>query len=522
MKTIQSKILFVVITALIVITAIVTSIAVTATHGIMHTDADRILSNVAEKEASKINDMLNDFMQSATIMDHYATHALKNADALKDAAYLDEYTKEIRHLFDEVALNTAGTTAYYLCFSPDVTGGVTTGFYSKFRDGGVYELTKEEFAKLDLFNADFIKACGFDVIGSDNTWLRPRQSTFAPDDTVVSYLAPIYNNNTFVGFLGFNMDFDYLLNIVNAITVYDYGRAFLFSVDSNGEKTYHASPDSIKVEGDYAEAIAGLKNDGMSLELRAAYKDIQSGIRPMLNYIITAFLVVLALAILYTFWVTNKIVTPLKKLTVAAGSISSGVQEVNLIVDSKDEIGILSRVLSDTYSKIREYSTYINALAYKDSLTGIKNSTAYTEAIAEINKEINLGNPNFGVLVADINNLKKTNDTYGHDIGNELIIHSAKILTDTFKTSSIYRIGGDEFVVILRGKDLENHRALVEKMDSAFLADYIAVEEENVSVSIARGVAIFDSTIDCVYTDVFAKADHAMYLNKEAMKAAGV
>ena len=50
MKTIQSKILFVVITALIVITAIVTTIALTITHEIMHKDADRILNNVSQKE----------------------------------------------------------------------------------------------------------------------------------------------------------------------------------------------------------------------------------------------------------------------------------------------------------------------------------------------------------------------------------------------------------------------------------------------------------------------------------------
>lgn len=522
MKTIQSKILFVVISALIVITAIVTSIAVGVTHEIMHRDADRILNNAAQKEAAKINDMLNDFMQSAAIMEHYATHALKSAEALKDETYRNNYINEVNHLFDEVALNTAGTTAYYLCFSPEVTGGVTTGFYSKYRAGEVYELSKTEFAKLDLFNAEFIKECGFDEINSPNTWLKPRKSTFAPDDTVVSYLAPLYKDNTFVGFLGFNMDFNYLLNLVNEITVYDYGRAFLFSTDDNSDRIYYNLPNNIAIVGDYADATATLKNGEMELELRAAYKDIQSAIRPMLNYIIIAFLIVFVLAIIYTVWVTDRIVKPLKKLTAAASTISSGVQDVNLVVDSRDEIGILSNVLSETYGKIREYSTYINALAYRDSLTGIKNSTAYTEAIEELNKEINRGNPNFGVIVADINNLKKTNDTYGHDIGNELIVHSSRILTGTFKTSSVYRIGGDEFVIILKGKDLERHHALMEKMDAAFSADYITVNDETVSVSIARGVAVFDPDIDQVYTDVFAKADHLMYINKEEMKVARV
>ena len=449
-------------------------------------------------------------------METKAYQIVDSVEALKDEEYLTAYTKEIRHLFDEVALNTAGTTAYYLCFSPEVTNGKTTGFYSKFKNDGLYELSKEEFAELDLFNAEFIKECGFDVIGSDNTWLQPRKSTFAPDDTVVSYLAPIYKDDTFVGFLGFNMDFEYLLGLVNEITVYDNGHALLLGGD---KQTCYNPAEDIHILEDYTEATTALKN-GMNLELRAAYADIQSGIRPMLSYIIGAFLVVLALAILYTFWVTHRIVTPLKKLTAAAANISVGVQNVNLVIDSKDEIGVLARVLTDTYAKILEYSAYINALAYRDSLTGIKNSTAYTEAIEELNKEINLGNPSFGIIVADINNLKKTNDTYGHDIGNELIVHSARILTDMFKTSSVYRIGGDEFVVVLKGKDLERYHALIEKMDLAFSADYITVNDETVPVSIARGVSVFDPLIDRVYTDVFAKADHAMYMNKQDMKAA--
>lgn len=131
-----------------------------------------------------------------------------------------------------------------------------------------------------------------------------------------------------------------------------------------------------------------------------------------------------------------------------------------------------------------------------------------------------MGTSAFAVIVADINNLKKTNDTYGHDIGNKLIVHSARILTDICKTSSVYRIGGDAFVVILKGKDLERHRTRIEKMEIAFSADYITVNDETVPVSIARGISVFDPAIDRVYTDVFAKADHAMYMNKEDMKAA--
>ena len=56
-------------------------------------------------------------------------------------------------------------------------------------------------------------------------------------------------------------------------------------------------------------------------------------------------------------------------------------------------------------------------------------------------------------------------------------------------------------------------------MDSAFGKAYIPLDDVNVPVSIARGVAIFDASIDRIYNDVFGKADHAMYMNKEEMKS---
>ena len=176
-------------------------------------------------------------------------------------------------------------------------------------------------------------------------------------------------------------------------------------------------------------------------------------------------------------------------------------------------------MLNDTYAKIQEYTAYINALAYRDSLTGIKNTTAYTEAIKKINQEINCGNPQFGVVVVDINNLKRTNDRFGHYVGDELIVHSAKILRETFKTSTVYRIGGDEFAVILTGKDYDNYTTALERIDKACAKEFVATSEGEIPVDMARGVALFDPTIDTVCRDVFKKADRAMYTHKELSKA---
>ena len=80
-------------------------------------------------------------------------------------------------------------------------------------------------------------------------------------------------------------------------------------------------------------------------------------------------------------------------------------------------------------------------------------------------------------------------------------------------------IGGDEFAVILTGKDYDNYSKALARLDDACAQDYVIAGENRIPVYLARGVSLFDPAIDTVYRDVFTKADHAMYLHKEESKA---
>lgn len=517
MKSIQTKILTVVISGLLVITAVVSTIAVSMTHEIMHKDADRILNNVTQKEASYINDALGDIMKSARIMEHYATSEIDDLNQLTQPEFLSKYIEKTKKMFLEIALNTNGVEGYFFRFNPKYTSS-KTGYYNLLTENStVKEMPVTDLSKYPENDTKNIGWYYTAVKKGEAVWLDPYY--FPGHDTqLISYTIPMYINSELLGVIGFDMDFGYLVKKIENISVYESGYALLLAID--GETSYNTVKNEAS-DDPHTKATVALQN-GMYLELRADYKDIQRDIHPMLGKIVIAFLVVLFFSILYTVFVTYRIVRPLRQLTVAAEELSTGLDEATFYkipVGSKDEIGTLSRVLKDTYEKIREYTTYINALAYRDSLTGIKNSTSYSEAIADINNEINRDNPSFGVIVVDINNLKKANDNYGHDIGNELIIHTAKILTEIFKTSLVFRIGGDEFAVILKNDDYKNYRNLIVKLDETCSEDYINVCDDSIPLSIARGFASYNPELDRVYEDVFAKADHAMYLNKEESKA---
>lgn len=518
MKSIQSKILVVVISALLVMTAVVSTIGVIMTHDIMHKDADRILKNMCQKDAAWINDTMNDVTKSVAIMGHYATIELDNVEHLKDEEYREVYLQKMKILYEEVALKTKNIEAFYFRLNPEFSNS-TAGFFQGV-DRNTQELVEHATTDLSQYAATDMEHVGWyyaAIQSPKGTWMEPYKNRVS-HESIISYVIPFYAGGTFAGVIGMDINFTKFVKSIDSITVYERGYAILTNAD--GSVSYNRQEEvkeNNHSHNPYTEQSAVLEN-GMQLILRADYKDIQSNIFPVLYRIVGAFIVVLAVFILYTIVVTRRIVAPLKKLTASAQSIIDGEQEVDLSTDSNDEIGTLSKVLSDTFQKLSNYMNYINALAYRDSLTGVKNRTAYTEAVAEYEKRINCGNPCFAVLVADINDLKKVNDKYGHDVGNELIIHTARMICNTFRNSPVFRIGGDEFVVILENQDLNHYRALIEEMDREFEKDYLSVQDEKISISIARGVATYNPNIDCVFGDVFTNADHAMYMHKQCQK----
>jgi diguanylate cyclase (GGDEF)-like protein len=170
------------------------------------------------------------------------------------------------------------------------------------------------------------------------------------------------------------------------------------------------------------------------------------------------------------------------------------------------------------YTNLREHKNLQHRLSHRDSLTVLRNTTSYNGWVIEYDKKIKEGSFSFGIAVLDINNLKEVNDTYGHSLGNELISVASRIICDTFKKSPVFRIGGDEFCVILQHRDLADIEKLFDNFDAECATTYIDKDNVNFPVSIAKGFAEFDCTKDTKFSDVFERADSEMYKNKREMK----
>ncbi len=153
-------------------------------------------------------------------------------------------------------------------------------------------------------------------------------------------------------------------------------------------------------------------------------------------------------------------------------------------------------------------------MANRDALTRVKNKHAYTQAVRELEGDIeNNKVSGFAVAVLDINGLKAVNDTKGHHAGDEYIKASCHIICSVFKRSPVFRVGGDEFVVLLTGEDFKNRQRLSEEFSRIILNN-----KKKGLATLAFGIADFDSTADKNVESVFERADKAMYENKKLFK----
>ena len=162
-----------------------------------------------------------------------------------------------------------------------------------------------------------------------------------------------------------------------------------------------------------------------------------------------------------------------------------------------------------------EAITLANETARRDSLTGTRNKTAYQEYEKQLQKEIDeKTDMPFGIIVCDLNDLKLINDTQGHKAGDDYIRTACRVICKIFDHSPVFRVGGDEFAVILKNKDYTAHETLIDSFKKQI--------EENVRMGsgpvIALGEAEYKPGDDLTVEDIFKRADARMYEDKARLK----
>ena len=169
------------------------------------------------------------------------------------------------------------------------------------------------------------------------------------------------------------------------------------------------------------------------------------------------------------------------------------------------------------YAHFEDEAEAMTRLAHTDSMTQMKNRTAYGEKTAAL-KSAETGSGCFVLL--DINNLKTVNDVYGHEEGDKHIKKGAECIRRSFGMfGECYRIGGDEFFVVVEEPASEEKCRRAGERLMELVNDYNRIDKHPVPLDIAFGSARYDCAAGNV-REAYHKADANMYELKKAMKEA--
>lgn len=206
--------------------------------------------------------------------------------------------------------------------------------------------------------------------------------------------------------------------------------------------------------------------------------------------------------------------------TVSAAEVYSDkiARQIRLIelISAVDMCILLGIIIKQSVSamRMRKKNLVLEKKAYIDTHTGLQNKNMCEELLskAEYIKEPT------ACLMFDINNLKRTNDTFGHLAGDQLIADFAQALKSIVREEDFAgRCGGDEFMIILYGVKEQTVSDVLTRLQNEI--ECFNRSGKNLPISYAHGWAISTDYPNCTLRTLFDAADHCMYVNKQKMKA---
>ncbi|MCR5148431.1 MAG: diguanylate cyclase [Eubacterium sp.] len=577
--SISTKLMLLIVLGMIVLSISLVVISVLLSGKILTKGAVTQMNLFCEERADDINTELLRIEDAVGSLSRWTRSKLPDVNTIsEDEELRDAIVKDADDLIRFMTADNEFIQGAYIHYALDITG--VTG-----RDEGVYYTRSENgefvivpFTQMEIEQDPVAEFWYYGPIKNKAPlWTKPYFDG-SVEDYIISYIQPIFIDDTPVAIIGIDVNFRKLLQWVDSMRYRETG--YMYLKEADGSAHYHIAdlekPEGVHLHDDNEDDIldnADLVNaeetgnkliryiykgrdrvmafvtlrNGMKFVLCDDYDSIyKEKNRATVLMISVSVGLTIVLAIVASI-MASRITNPLRKLTYAAHEISGGDYDVVLPPEKNNEVGALSKAFRLAIDKIRAREEDNKAravaqdqriekaaerlkkqnrdiialknLAYADSLTKAKNKNAYDDTVGYINEQIKHGTAEFAVIMCDLNYLKLINDNYGHQAGDQALKRAADIICTAFPMSSVFRIGGDEFVVIPSGieyarldEHLENMRLMLEE-------EKASSDELEKRISISFGSAVFERKTDKAYRDVFARADKLMYDEKQRIHA---
>ena len=534
MTSIRTKTTLLTICEIVITITVATLLGITAIRNIGNKSSDQMLWLLCESGEKNLDYYFESVEQSVEMVSAYVESDLAGLTAKQLEEYLPEHLENVKDIFTKMVYQTNGVLTYYYRIDPAFTKNAK-GFWFVNLDGEAF--IEHEVTDITLYDVEDTSALVWFTVPRSTgkpIWLPP-YITDNLDVRVISYNTPIYLKDIFIGVIGIEIDYSTMAEQVDHITLYENGYAFIN--DPEGTIIYHPKMDvttmaehpkvpkgllsndayiRYKFDGVEKQAVWLPLHNGMRLNVTVPVSEINADWHSWIYQITIVSIVLLAVFVIITFRFTGHITKPLHELTESAEQVNKGNYDCKLDYKGNDEVGILTKAFNNLISHLKVYISDLNDLAYADALTSVHNKGAFDKYTHIIQEQIDKNEikPEFGIIIFDCNDLKTINDTYGHDKGNLYLKNTCQLICDVFNHSPVFRIGGDEFTVILQNQDYHNRTELLKQFDKMSIETQTDAEDPWKPVDAARGLAVYDHSIDENINDVIRRADKLMYEDK--------
>ena len=536
MHSLRTRITFLTVWMLALSVTVVTLVSVLFIRSNERRESDQLLLLLCETGERNIDYYFNSVQKSVGKVASFAESDLEGLELEQ----LQRHIERVEAYFEIMANKTNGVLTYYYRIDPAISDEVKGFWYTDLHGEG---FVAHEVTDISLYDTQDTSSLVWFTVPKDTgeaIWLPP-YITDNLDVRVISYNVPIYWRGSFIGVVGIETDYSALAEQVESIRLYNSGYAFLDDRQGNlffhphidvallTEETTPPVPDGILSDSTFLRyTYGGVEKqaawlplcNGMRLTVSVPVSETEGGWQSLVREIILVSVVVLLTLSAFTMLYTGRIARPLEKLTEAAEAAERGNYDFTLQYSRDDEVGRLTHSFQRLTEHIKDHISDLNRRVYLDALTSVKNKGAFSVSLDRLQERLDAGEglPAFAVGVFDCDNLKAINDRFGHDKGDIYLKTGCQLICRVFKHSPVFRIGGDEFAVILQNEDFENRSDLVRQFYEAADAISAATPNQWEQVHVSLGVAEFDPRVDFFVVDAVRRADKIMYATQRARK----
>lgn len=358
-----------------------------------------------------------------------------------------------------------------------------------------------------------------------------------------------------------------MINVISATSAEEFAAgednmALLEETDSYDQKTLRQFETAMGLEENshfveesgygafYTACMPLADSTGNVFALACADMSISDLYSAVASYVLISMVIIVVSGILFGWILVRRLkknvsgpITELEKSTRHFSETNHDIMDPDFLrydapkIRANNEIKSLSEAITQMSRDMKIYVTNIltaedratsaeaeardmTKIAFQDPLTQVKSKAAYDRDMAALADRLKTTPGKFAILMVDLNDLKFINDHYGHESGDKYILGSSRIISNIYKHSPVYRVGGDEFVVLIMGEDYDNRTERFEQLRDSF-ERCRRDEARNPWERYGAGIGMSDYSGDPEETpyEVFNRADEAMYRFKEEVKS---